>query len=143
MANDPSLVSYWHLVGYHRSPGKLASRITSSIGECRMSLRSTIVVKHLSHGDRLAPSILPSTSVSRSGLAQLRLSIPDRVSHTRRRRRGLLGSPSWKAPAALPLRAVNRQEQEFDSHTAARTFHGLQNARMAMLAVLPVSPCRV
>jgi hypothetical protein len=41
---DPSLVSYRHAVGYRRSPGKLASRVTRSIGECRMSLWSTLVV---------------------------------------------------------------------------------------------------
>ena len=35
-----SLVSYRHPVGYCRSPGNLASRVTRSIGECRMSLWS-------------------------------------------------------------------------------------------------------
>src|SRR6266568_8233467 len=38
---DPSLVSYRLGVGYRRSPGNLASRVTRSIGECRMSLVST------------------------------------------------------------------------------------------------------
>jgi hypothetical protein len=35
---DPSLVSYRHGVGYRRSPWKLASSVTRSIGECRMLL---------------------------------------------------------------------------------------------------------
>ena len=43
-AHDPSLVSHRHLVGCCRSPGNLASLVTRSIGECRMSLWSTLVV---------------------------------------------------------------------------------------------------
>jgi hypothetical protein len=35
--SDPLLVSYRHAVGYRRSPGNLASRVTRSIGKCRMS----------------------------------------------------------------------------------------------------------
>lgn len=42
---DPSLVSHRHPVGYYRSPGNLAPRVTRSIGERRMSLWSTMVVK--------------------------------------------------------------------------------------------------
>jgi hypothetical protein len=42
---DPSLVSYRHVVGYRRPPGNLASRVTRSIGECRMSLWSALVVR--------------------------------------------------------------------------------------------------
>ncbi len=98
LSADPSLVSYRHSVGYCRSPGNSASLVTRSIGECRMSLWSAIVVKHLPHGDRLASSILPSTSVARSGSAQLRLSLPDRVSRTHRRRRGLLSFPHGGLP---------------------------------------------
>jgi hypothetical protein len=41
---DHSLVSYRHVVGHRRSPGNLASCVTRSIGECRMSLWSTLVV---------------------------------------------------------------------------------------------------
>ncbi len=41
---DLSFVSYRRGVGYRRSPGNLASRITRSIGECRMSLWSVLVV---------------------------------------------------------------------------------------------------
>src|SRR5437867_4200206 len=41
--SDPSLVSYRHTVGHFRSPGNLASRVTRSIGECRMSLWSAVV----------------------------------------------------------------------------------------------------
>ena len=42
--SDPSLVSYWHVVGCRRSPGNPASCVARSIGECRMSLWSTLVV---------------------------------------------------------------------------------------------------
>jgi hypothetical protein len=48
--SDPSLVSYRHAVGYRRSPGNLASHVTRSIGECRMSLWSTMVVNLQAHG---------------------------------------------------------------------------------------------
>jgi hypothetical protein len=41
---NPSLVRHCYVVGYRRSPGNLASRVTRSIGECRMSLWSTLVV---------------------------------------------------------------------------------------------------
>ena len=41
---DPSLVSYRRVVGYRRSPGESGFRATRSIGECRMSLWSTMVV---------------------------------------------------------------------------------------------------
>lgn len=41
---DPSLVSYRHVVGYRRSPGNPALHVTHSIGDCRMSLWSTLVV---------------------------------------------------------------------------------------------------
>jgi len=41
---DPSFVSYRHGVGYRRSPGNLAPHVTRSIGECRMSLWSPMVV---------------------------------------------------------------------------------------------------
>jgi hypothetical protein len=47
---DLSLVSYRHLVGYCRSPGNLASCVTRSIGECRMSLWSAMVVSTQAHG---------------------------------------------------------------------------------------------
>jgi hypothetical protein len=39
-----SLASYRHGVGYPRSPGNSASRVTRSVGECRMSLWSAVVV---------------------------------------------------------------------------------------------------
>jgi hypothetical protein len=42
--SDPSLVRHCQSVGYCRSPGNLASHVTRSIGECRMSLWSTLVV---------------------------------------------------------------------------------------------------
>jgi len=48
--SDPSLVSYRHLVGYSRSPGNLACLVTRSIGECRMSLWSAMVVNFQAHG---------------------------------------------------------------------------------------------
>ena len=51
-APDPPLVSYRHVVGYRRSPGNLASHVTRSIGECRMSLWSAIVVSIQAHGSR-------------------------------------------------------------------------------------------
>jgi hypothetical protein len=44
------LVSYRHPVGCCRSPGNSASRVTHSIGECRMSLWSTMVVSIPAHG---------------------------------------------------------------------------------------------
>jgi hypothetical protein len=47
---DHLLVSYRHAVGYRRSPGNLASHVTRSIGECRMSLWSTMVVNLQAHG---------------------------------------------------------------------------------------------
>jgi hypothetical protein len=46
----PSLVSYRHRVGYRRSLGNLASHVTRSIGECRMSLWSAMVVSFQAHG---------------------------------------------------------------------------------------------
>ena len=49
-ALDPSLVSYRHGVGYRRSPGNWASHVTASIGECRMSLWSAVVVSIQAHG---------------------------------------------------------------------------------------------
>ena len=42
--SDPSLVSYRHVGGYRRPPGNLALHITRSVGECRMSLWSAVVV---------------------------------------------------------------------------------------------------
>jgi hypothetical protein len=47
---DPSLVSYRRAVGYRRSPGDLASRVTRLIGWSRMSLWSTMVVIIQAHG---------------------------------------------------------------------------------------------
>ena len=44
------LVSYRHLVGCRRSPGNLASCVTRSIGKCRMSLWSAVVVSIQAHG---------------------------------------------------------------------------------------------
>lgn len=56
LGSDPPLVSYRHGVGYRRSPGNLAPRVTRSIGECRMSLWSTMVVSPQGLLDgRLAP----------------------------------------------------------------------------------------
>jgi hypothetical protein len=46
----PSLVRHCQSLGYRRSPGNLASRITRSIGECRMSWWSTLVVSLRSCG---------------------------------------------------------------------------------------------
>ena len=40
----PLLVRHCQPVGYRRSPGKLPSRVTRPIGECRMPLWSTLVV---------------------------------------------------------------------------------------------------
>jgi hypothetical protein len=42
--DEPSLVSYRHVVGCCRSPGNSASHVTRSIGECRMPLWSALVV---------------------------------------------------------------------------------------------------
>lgn len=42
--SDPSLVSYRHIVGYRRLPGNPAPHVTRSIGECRMSLWSALVI---------------------------------------------------------------------------------------------------
>ena len=50
---DPLLVRHCQSVGYRRSPGNLDSRVTRSIGECRMSLWSTVVVKPSRSAGRL------------------------------------------------------------------------------------------
>ena len=54
--SEPSLVSYRHAVGYRRSPGNLASRVTRSIGECRMSLWSAVVVNLYARGPLQSPA---------------------------------------------------------------------------------------
>jgi hypothetical protein len=43
--SDPSLVSDRHGVGYGRSRGDFASRVSRSIGECRMPLWLALVVR--------------------------------------------------------------------------------------------------
>ena len=48
---DPSLVSYRHGVDCRRSHRNLASCVTRSIGECRMSLWSTMVVSVAGRAD--------------------------------------------------------------------------------------------
>jgi hypothetical protein len=47
---DPSLVRHCQSVGYRRSPGRLAFRVTRLIGWSRMSLWSTMVVNIQAHG---------------------------------------------------------------------------------------------
>ena len=44
VGTDPSLVRHSQPVGYRRSRGNLASRVTRFVGECRMSLWSALVV---------------------------------------------------------------------------------------------------
>jgi hypothetical protein len=47
---DPLLVSYRRSVGCCRSAGNMASRVTRSVAECRMSLWSPMVVSVRAHG---------------------------------------------------------------------------------------------
>jgi hypothetical protein len=59
--SDPSLVSYRRAIGYRRLPGNLASRATRSIGECRMSLWSAMVVSIQAHGSGVGWRSWPPT----------------------------------------------------------------------------------
>jgi hypothetical protein len=84
-AYDPSLVSYRHIVGCHRSPGNSASHVTCSIGECRMSLWSTVVVREPTRG-----SEGPSSSMRPYHWAGHHIRLPEDQA---------VGLPAWKATA--------------------------------------------
>ena len=66
---DPLFVSYRHPVGYRRSPGNLASVVTRSISEWRMSLWSTMVVS--------PQGLLDGRAAPEGSLAVEHLSWPD------------------------------------------------------------------
>ena len=56
---DPSLLMHRRSVGYRCSTGNLSSRVTRSIGECRMSLWSAVVVSICPPVQRIARPTAP------------------------------------------------------------------------------------